>query len=187
MNDPFYMSCLDIYTSYGEDSQIEKLQEAIALSKPNVMPLLSWDIYMSHYKDKIEASVKLAELRQVLSFSKKFQWQNDIETEFNKKDYEALIITDKNQKIIWVNNGFTEMTGYSKTFALNKTPRFLQGEATDNKTKSRIREYITKRKPFKEILHNYKKDGTLYKCEVQVIPLYNKETTHFIAFEKQVV
>ena len=33
---------------------------------------------------------------------------------------------------------------------------------------------------------NYKKDKTAYKCEVQIIPMYSDETTHFIALEKQV-
>jgi len=112
---------------------------------------------------------------------------NDINKAFEINDYEALIITDSNQNIIWVNNGFTQMTGYSKTFALNKTPRFLQGDKTSIYAKKRIRQNISKNKPFREVIVNHKKDGSTYKCEVKILPLFNKnETTHYMAFEKRV-
>ena len=104
----------------------------------------------------------------------------------HKNDYEAIIATDLNRKIIWVYNGFSEMTGYSKRLALDKTPTFLQGEKTSSKTKERIRQKLKLNKPFKEVIINYKKDKTPYRCEVQIIPLYKDGTTHFMALEKQV-
>ena len=70
----------------------------------------------------------LNDIEQVKSFAKKSKWKNKIDGIFQNQDFEALVITDINQKILWVNNGFTEMTGYSKKFAINKTPNFLQGE-----------------------------------------------------------
>ena len=107
-------------------------------------------------------------------------------SEFSKNDYEALIITDKNQNIIWVNDGFSKMTGYPKKEALNKTPKFLQGEKTSAETKKKIWQNILLDKPFKEVIINYKKDQTPYKCEVKILPLYNKQTTHYIAFERKI-
>jgi len=186
MKNPFYMNCLDIYATQSKASELSRFQNATDLSKLRVMPLLSWDIFMSYYDEKIAQAVKHSELAQVLSFAHKYQWKNDLKAAFNEKDYEALIITDQRQNIIWVNDGFTEMTGYSKTFALNKTPRFLHGEKTSVTTKNRIREKIAKGEPFKEIIVNHKKDGSTYKCEVQVLPLYNDTTTHYIAFERKV-
>ncbi|WP_422103750.1 PAS domain-containing protein [Winogradskyella sp.] len=187
MKNPIYMSCLDIYTSNSKTSQLEKFQTGIETEKFKTMPLMSWDIFMTDYYQRIEASQKQMELDQVLSFARKFKWKNDFKSAFAENDYEALVITDKDQNIIWVNSGFTQMTGYSKSFALNKTPRFLQGEKTSEKTKRRIRQSIEKNKPFRDIVFNYKKDGTPYKCEVHVIPLYNEHTTHYMAFERQVV
>ncbi|WP_299526292.1 PAS domain-containing protein [Winogradskyella sp.] len=181
------MSCLDIYTFNNKNLLLKKFQKDIETAKFKVMPLMSWDIFMTDYHGRIAQTLKRIELDQVLTFARKFKWKNDLVKAFEDNDYEALVITDKNQNIIWVNNGFTEMTGYSKTFAIHKTPRFLQGEKTSKKTKNTIRQNIAKDKPFKEIIFNYKKDGTPYKCEVRIIPLYNDQTTHYIAFEKQVV
>jgi len=187
MKNPMYMSCLDIYESNSKMSRLKKFQDAKDTGKFKAMPLMSWDIFMTDYHGRIAEALKHVELTQVLSLAQKFNWKNNLEKAFEDNDYEALIITDKDQNIIWVNNGFTEMTGYPKTFALHKTPRFLQGEKTSKHTKSRIRQNIINDKPFREVIINHKKDGTPYKCEVHIMPLYNEETTHFIAFERQVV
>ncbi|WNH12787.1 PAS domain-containing protein [Thalassobellus suaedae] len=181
------MMCLDIYLSSLTNEEYEKIKHKIGTPKSKPMPLLSWDIYMEGFQKRIIEAKKEMELKQVLSLSKKFNWKNDLNMVFSENNYEALIITDKHQNIIWVNDGFTSMTGYSRKFAINKTPKFLQGEKTSFETKSRIRAKIANNKPFKEIIVNYKKDRTIYNCEVKIIPLHNESTTHFIAFEKEVV
>ncbi|WP_431158576.1 PAS domain-containing protein [Winogradskyella poriferorum] len=187
LKNPYYMNALDIYTSNCKTSRLEIFQEKINDAKLMAMPLMSWDIYMTHYYAEIETSLKRIELEMVISFAQKFNWMNDINKAFETNEYEALIITDNKQNIIWVNNGFTQMTGYSKSFALNKTPRFLQGNKTSMHTKKRIRQKISENKPFREVIINHKKDGSTYKCEVKILPLFNKnETTHFMAFEKRV-
>ena len=150
-------------------------------------PLLSWDIFSDFYFRTLELGEKNIEIDMLNIFAKKYDWKNDISKIIQNNDYEAIILTDHNQKIVWVNKGFSSMTGYSKNFAINKTPRFLQGTDTSIETKSRIRKKIKLNQPFREIIINHKKDQTPYKCEVIIIPLYNKETTHFLALEKQVI
>ncbi len=179
--------CLDIYLSNLTSEEYKKIKHRIETPKPNPMPLLSSDVFVNGYQKRMMETKKNMELQQVLSLAKKFNWKNDLNLAFSENDYEALIITDKHQNIIWVNEGFTAMTGYSKKFAINKTPKFLQGEITSVTTKNIIKEKITKDLPFKGTIVNYRKDKTTYDCEVTIIPLFNKNTTHFIAFEKQVI
>ena len=150
------------------------------------MPLVSWDIFINSYYSNLRQFEKKSERETINKLAQKFNWKNNIDSIINENDYEALVITDMRQNIIWVNNGFTEMTGYTKKFALDKRPTFLQGEATSEETKAKIREHLRLDKPFKEVIINYKKDNTPYKCEVQIIPLYGDETTHYIALERQV-
>lgn len=180
------MKCLDIYLSSLNNKEYDEIKSKIEISKSKIMPLMSWDIFMDGYNRRLIEAKKRIEMEQVLSFAKKFNWKNDLKLAFSENDYEALIITDKNQNIIWVNDGFTSMTGYSKKFAINKTPKFLQGEETSEQTKQSIKKKLHKDKPFKDIIVNYKKDKTIYSCEVKIIPLCNGDTTHFIAFEKKV-
>jgi len=179
------MMCLDIYLSSLTNKEHQQIKDQIG--RPKWKPLLSWDIFTNDFQKRIAESKKRTELRQVLSFAKKFNWKNNLNLTFSENDYKALIITDKNQHIIWVNNGFSTMTGYSKTFALNKTPRFLQGAKTTVQTKNRFKNKIALDQPFKDVIINHRKDNSTYKCEVKIYPLYNKKTTHYIAFEKEII
>lgn len=165
---------------------MDPLTDSNSMLQSNNMPLMSWDFFMDSYHRRMVRAKKETELEKVMAFAKQFEWQHNLENAFSEHDYEALIITDQNQKIIWVNEGFTSMTGYTKTFAVNKTPRFLQGKETSLETKARIKSKIAQGKPFQDIITNHRKDNSTYKCEVNIIPLYGAETTHFIAFERKV-
>lgn len=181
------MMFLDIYLSSLSDDEYNNIKHDIEPSKAKLMPLLSWDNFsMQHFKilENLKAD---SDIRTVKAFAKKNKWKNEIDTIFKDQDFEALILTNAEQKILWVNDGFTQMTGYSKTFALNKKPHFLQGINTSPKAKKRIRNKLNDFKPFTEIITNYRKDNSPYECEVKIIPLYRKNVTHFLAIEKKVV
>lgn len=150
-------------------------------------PLLCWDIYSQHYFSMLKDSKREQELIKIKSLAKKLNWKNDINALFENENFEAIVITDVQQSILWVNKGFTDMTGYSKNYALNKTPKFLQGEETSAKSIKKIRTQLDANKPFRAIITNYKKDKSPYKCEVKIFPLFsNNEITHFLALERKV-
>lgn len=157
-------------------------------TKTKRFPLLCWDIYSLHYFKNLEKLEKEKDIKTVNSFAKKEKWNNKINLIFKNQEFDALVITDLKQKIVWVNKGFTKMTGYTKRFAVNKTPRFLQGENTSLAVKKEIRAKLEKNQPFAGTVINYKKDKSLYNCEINIIPLHsNKKVTHFLALEKEVI
>lgn len=180
------MMCLDIYLSSLSDKEYNKIKHQIEPSKSLMMPLLSWNFFSSHHFKTLERLKAERDIQMVKAFAKKASWKNEIDAIFENQDFEALIITDSEQKILWVNDGFTEMTGYSKTFAKNRTPHFLQGTNTLPKTKKRIRNKLNELKPFSAIITNYRKDSSPYECEVKIIPMYNANVTHFLAIERLV-
>ena len=55
-------------------------------------------------------------------------FSSELESKIYNYDYDALVLSDKAHKIIWVSDGFKDMTGYTKKFAVGKKPSFLQGE-----------------------------------------------------------
>ena len=187
MNKPLTdLSTLDFYLSGQSDDEYRRTKRQLEVLEVSAMPLLSWDIFMQEFHQRAANNLKQGEMEMVLSFAKKYKWSNDLVAAFSENDYEALIITDKSQKILWVNDGFTAMTGYAKKDAINKSPRFLQGEKTSVETKKRIRAKLAKDLPFQEVIINHRKDNSTYKCQVKIIPLVGEETTHYIAFEKKV-
>ena len=71
---------------------------------------------------------------------------------------EGVVIADcskHDMPLIYVNNAFTEMTGYSYDDVVGKNCRFLQGADTDAATADKIRKSISAKQPCKiEILNN---------------------------------
>ena len=49
-----------------------------------------------------------------------------------------------------------------------------------------MREAVKLRIPFEKTIQNYRKDGRVYKCKINALPVFNVKgkVTHFIAFEK---
>ena len=183
-NNPADSLCLDIYLSSLSKKDYKTVSETIEVVEHKRMPLLSWDIFSNIYHQNMSETIKQLDLEEVLLFAEKFEWKNDLLKAFEENSYEALIITDAKQNIIWVNKGFSSMTGYSKKEAINKTPRFLQGENTSVATKKNIKEKLKKNRPFKEVIVNHKKDKTSYKCEVKIYPLYNKKKKWSICYKE---
>ena len=180
------MMCLDIYLSSLSNKEYDNIKRHIKPNKNVIMPLLSWDVY-SDYNYMVLERIKInRDIETVKAFAKKSCWKNEIDLLFKNQDFEALIITDFDQKIIWVNDGFTEMTGYTKAFARNKKSNFLQGTNTLPDTRNQIRNQLKELKPFTAIITNYRKDKSSYECEVRIIPMYNESVTHFLAIEKLV-
>ncbi|WGV99249.1 ATP-binding protein [Vibrio sp. YMD68] len=102
---------------------------------------------------------------------------------------DAVIFTDTETKITWVNDAFEKMTGYAFEEAVGKRPgELLQGEDTDRETTLKIRKAIQNRESaFFEVI-NYTKQGKLYWVEVALTPLYNKagELESFMGVERDV-
>ncbi len=177
---------LDIYLSSISENNFDKIYSKIEHNELR-LPLMSWDLYSEVNSKKMIESKSFQDIIKVKSLASKFNWQNNMDSIFEKEQFEAIIVTDINQKILWVNNGFSDMTGFSKKEALTKTPRFLQGSKTSITSKQRIRKHLKTDLPFKDVIINHKKNGIPYKCEVKIFPLYNNgNKTHYIALEREV-
>jgi PAS domain S-box-containing protein len=97
----------------------------------------------------------------------------------------AVILTDAERKIIWVNQDFTDITGYTLLEVVGKRPSLLQGSKSEQTIINRIRRGLEAMVPLKEEITNYRKNGEAYLCKLVVYPVFNEkeELIHFIAFE----
>ena len=178
--------CLDFFVSSQDEQEYSTIKELIIPSNAIQAPITSFDFYINSFSTEINKLNRLRDINSIKEFSNKFQWNDNLDEIFKDVEFETIVLTNEKQEILWVNDGFKEMTGYTKTFALKKTPSFLQGKNTCAKTRKRIRNKICTNQPFKEIVLNYKQDKTPYKCEINVFPLSYKNTTHYIALERAI-
>lgn len=117
-------------------------------------------------------------------------WQNlpDLLEPLHDPDT-AIVITDIEEKIEWVNTGFSKMTGYQAEEAIGRSPKFLQGKETNMEDVRHFRQAIKKLQPFSSEILNYRKNGEAYTCSVSIFPLFNATGSlmNFIAIEKEAV
>lgn len=180
------MMGLDIYLSRLSKSESEKISKYITPLKYGKTPLISWDLCSPGILTAPKIISVNSELSVLAGFAKKFNWKINLVEILNSFAYQAIVLTDNSQKIVWVNDGFVTMTGFPKSRAINHTPSFLQGPETTEESVNRIRKKIKLDKPFSEVIINYRKDKTMYKCELKIIPLITGKTTHFLALEREV-
>lgn len=92
-----------------------------------------------------------------------------------KETYNGVIITDTNGYITWVNEAFTNLSGYQLHEARGKKPGwFLQGPGTSKIAKRYMAIKIANRRPFECDLLNYTKLGRKYWIRIQCQPQYNE-------------
>ena len=102
--------------------------------------------------------------------------------------FDSVLITDatKAGKIIYANKAFKVLTGYDPASVIGKTPRILQGLATDKKVISRLAQALKDGKKFEGRAINYRKDGTPFVMQWRVVPAkVGRETKVWMAIQRE--
>ncbi len=104
---------------------------------------------------------------------------------------EGITISDAllpDQPIIYVNEGFERLTGYTSSEIVGLNCRFLQGKETEQETIEQIRQAIDSDSAFSAEILNHRKDGTPFWNRLSITPVKNDagRTTHFIGIQSDV-
>jgi PAS domain S-box-containing protein len=105
---------------------------------------------------------------------------------------DAVIITEAEPinapgpRILYVNEAFTQITGYSPEEVLGQTPRILQGPKTDPAELHRVRLALARWEPVTIEVINYRKDGSEFWNEFSLVPVADRKGwyTHWIAVQR---
>ncbi|XP_040004956.1 potassium voltage-gated channel subfamily H member 7-like isoform X2 [Xiphias gladius] len=83
----------------------------------------------------------------------------------------------ENCAIIYCNDGFCEMTGFSRPDIMQKpcTCDFLHGELTDKEAIRQVSQALLGSEERKVEITYYRKDGTDFQCNIHIIPVKNEE------------
>ncbi len=101
---------------------------------------------------------------------------------------EAVIITDRQGQIIYVNPAFEKTTGYKFEEALGKKPSILRSGYHSAKFYQDLWSTILSGRTWRGRIVNRRKNGRLYTDEVTIFPARDEfsEITHFVAIQRDV-
>ena len=104
---------------------------------------------------------------------------------------EGITITDvslPDNPIIFANEGFKRLTGYSDAEIIGYNCRFLQGPDTDPQTVAEIRSAIAEERECTVDILNYRKDGSAFWNRLTITPVRDADNkvTHFIGIQSDI-
>ena len=103
----------------------------------------------------------------------------------------GIAITDPNQAdnpIIYANDEFSAVSGYSPDEILGENHRILQGPDTRDEPVAAMRQAIDNEKPVTVELRNYRKNGEMFWNRVSIAPVHDEDdnVTDYIGFQENI-
>ncbi len=77
----------------------------------------------------------------------------------------------KDRKLLYVNEAFVKMTGYSNEEACGKPARILDGPLSDQATEEECEAVLARGEPFTRPAKHYRKDGSVFLSHLTLAPL----------------
>ena len=101
----------------------------------------------------------------------------------------SVMITESSPEtpIVYVNDAFTALTGYSADDVIGKSPGLLQGPKTDRAVLDRLRDDLSSHKVFEGRAINYRKDGSEFNMFWRVFAAYDDhcKPIYFVALQQE--
>ena len=90
--------------------------------------------------------------------------------------------------LIYANPAFERLTGYAVEDILYQDCRFLQAGENSQPGLALIRQAVRERRPCRQVIRNFRKDGSPFWNELSITPVFNEadQLTYYIGIQKDV-
>lgn len=89
-----------------------------------------------------------------------------------KHTHAGIVITDEEQRVVFVNKAFEALSGYTFAETVGRRPGpMLQGPASDYAARTALRNAVKNGEPVTQEIVNYHKNGTPYAVEISLVPV----------------
>ena len=101
---------------------------------------------------------------------------------------DPIFITDHTGRIVWVNEAFSERSGFSPQEAVGQTPSFLKSGRHDASFYRELWQTILAGRVWRGEVVERRKDGSLYTADEVITPLRDDKgtVTHFVAIQRDI-
>src|SRR3954453_938979 len=159
---------LEIKRTIAEVLAAPRRQPTAVIDAPDVLKAYNAGLVTKLEKKNVELSSAMSRLT--------------LQTTALETSADAILITDAEGVIIWINAAFTKATGYTPAEGIGRTPRILKSGLQDEAFYRRFWDTIRSGQTFRGEFINRRKDGTIYFDEHTVTPVRARDgaITHFV-------
>ncbi len=103
-----------------------------------------------------------------------------------KQAYESVVLTDRNRKMLYVNQSFTLMTGYRMEDIAHQGLSVLQGPQTSVEELAAMDHALRQGQPYEGKLINYRRNGEVFWNHLSIIPIRDPSgaLTHYVGIQR---
>jgi PAS domain S-box-containing protein len=161
--------------------QADRFSKNLKLVYSNKNPIQFQEEFRSRYLlIKLVPIVDGKDAKEVLAVITDITKSKESEAELNRlssivqQSNEGVLITDIDEKVIWINKGFIKITGYHRKEIIGKNPReVLKCPATMQSTVEFMSKQVALRLPFTSEVINYHKNGSEYWVKLIAQPIFD--------------
>ena len=103
---------------------------------------------------------------------------------------EAMPKDGAGRSVLYVNDAFCTMTGYSREEVVGRSLYFLRGPDSDPATMDQIRQSLDNGQPLRVELRNYRKDGTGFWVDLSLVPVLDASpagrASHWVMIQRDI-
>ncbi len=147
-------------------------------------------VSVSPIKDAARRITGVSAIERDITAHKRFEEQLKLQSAALEAAANAIVITNHEGTIVWVNRAFTAMTGYSGEEVLGKNPRILKSDKQPQGYYRQLWSTISSGKVWHGEIVNRRKDGTTYTEEMTITPViretHNPANRYFIAIKQDI-
>lgn len=93
---------------------------------------------------------------------------------------DAVVVTDDDTNILYVNPAWEELTGYTVAESLGQTPHIISSHKTPAETYHQMWALVRKGKIWRGVVHNVRKDGSLFDADLTISPFNDEDQTLYV-------
>jgi PAS domain S-box-containing protein len=108
--------------------------------------------------------------------------------------HDAIVILEahpqngQGRSVLYVNDAFCRLSGYSQSEVIGRSLYLLRGPETDTATLKQLRQALDNGQPLRTELMNYRKDGTPYWVDLSLVPVPDRRgrIAHWVMIQRDI-
>lgn len=169
-------------SNYTQNLHINNLDDKINIKLPSNtkeydeldLVINSFNVMKENLSKEVEKSAKIQQ--ELIAFRKAVE-----------ESYNSIVITDTERKIIYVNDVFEKITGYTKDEVLGKNPNILKPQNAHALYYKNMNETLNQGEIWEGELVNVKKDGTFFYEKASIIPIFiDNKLINYLAIKQDI-